>query len=426
VNRSPHPESYYAATALGAVEHPSLTGELDCDVCVIGGGFTGLSAALHLAERGYDVVLLEARRIGWGASGRNGGQLGSGQRQSQSELERLVGAERARALWDLAEEAKATVKQRIRRHNIPCDLKSGSLRVAFKPGDAASVAAQAEDLRARYDYPHIRAVPRDEVAAMLGTGIYHGGSLDSDAGHLHPLNYAFGLARAAQQAGARIFEDSPVTRLENGARPSLKTSQGRVRAQYLVLACNGYLEGLEPRIAGKIMPINNYILATEPLGETRAREIIRDDVAVSDTKFVIDYYRLSADRRLLFGGGETYRRAFPADIKGFVRKYMLRVYPQLSETRIDYAWGGTLAITLNRLPSFGRLGPGLFYAQGFSGHGVALTSLAGKLIAEAVAGSAERFDVFARLPQPSFPGGTLLRWPGLVAGMLYYTLRDKL
>ncbi len=426
MNRSPHPESYYAATALGAVEHPSLTGELDCEVCVIGGGFTGLSAALHLAERGYDVVLLEARRIGWGASGRNGGQLGSGQRQSQSELERLVGAERARALWDLAEEAKATVKQRIRRHNIPCDLKSGSLRVAFKPGDAASLAAQAEDLRARYDYPHIRAVPRDEVAAMLGTGIYHGGSLDSDAGHLHPLNYAFGLARAAQQAGARIFEDSPVTRLENGARPSLKTSQGRVRAQYLVLACNGYLEGLEPRIAGKIMPINNYILATEPLGETRAREIIRDDVAVSDTKFVIDYYRLSADKRLLFGGGETYRRAFPADIRGFVRKTMLRVYPQLSETRIDYAWGGTLAITLNRLPSFGRLGPGLFYAQGFSGHGVALTSLAGKLIAEAVAGSAERFDVFARLPQPSFPGGTLLRWPGLVAGMLYYTLRDKL
>jgi gamma-glutamylputrescine oxidase len=426
VSRSADPESYYAATALGAVDHPRLLGEVACDVCVIGGGFTGLSAALHLTERGYDVVLLEAQRIGWGASGRNGGQLGSGQRQSQDELERLVGMEHSRALWDLAEEAKATVKQRIRRHEIPCDLKSGSLHVAYKPGDAAMLAARAEELRTRYDYPHIRAVPRDEVAAMLGTGIYHGGSLDSDAGHLHPLNYALGLARAARLAGARIFEDSPVTRIENGAQPGATTAQGRVRAQYLVLACNGYLEGLEPRIAGKIMPINNYILATEPLGEARARDIIRDDVAVSDTKFVIDYYRLSADKRLLFGGGETYRRAFPADIKGFVRKYMLRVYPQLAEARIDYAWGGTLAITLNRLPSFGRLGPGLFYVQGFSGHGVALTSLAGKLIAEAVAGSAERFDVFARLPQPSFPGGTLLRWPGLVAGMLYYTLRDKL
>ncbi len=426
MSRSRHTDSYFAATARGAIERPRLLGEVACDLCVIGGGFTGLSTALHLAERGYDVVLLEARRAGWGASGRNGGQLGSGQRRSQGELERLVGAAQARALWDLAEEAKAAVKERIRRHDIPCDLKSGSLRVAYKLGDAAMLVAQAEDLRARYDYPHIRVVPRDEVAEMLGTGIYHGGSLDRDAGHLHPLNYALGLAHAAQQAGARIFEDSPVTGIESGARPCATTARGRVRARYLVLACNGYLEGLERRIAGKIMPINNYILATEPLGETGARDIIRDDVAVSDTKFVIDYYRLSADKRLLFGGGETYRRGFPADIKGFVRKYMLRVYPQLAEARIDYAWGGTLAITLNRLPSFGRLGLGLFYAQGFSGHGVALTTLAGKLIAEAVAGSAERFDVFARLPQPSFPGGTLLRWPGLVAGMLYYTLRDKL
>ncbi len=426
MSRPRHTDSYFAATARGAIEHPPLLGEVACDVCVIGGGFTGLSTALHLAERGYEVVLLEARRAGWGASGRNGGQLGSGQRRSQGELERLVGAAQARALWDLAEEAKAAVKERIRRHHIPCDLKSGSLRVATKPGDAAMLAAQAEDLRGRYDYPHIRAVPRDEVAGMLGTGIYHGGSLDRDAGHLHPLNYALGLARAAQRAGARIFEDSPATRIESGARPGAATAQGRVRARYLVLACNGYLAGLEPRIAGKIMPIHNYILATEPLGETGARDIIRDDVAVSDTKFVIDYYRLSADKRLLFGGGETYRRGFSADIKGLVRKVMLRVYPQLAGVRIDYAWGGTLAITRNRLPGFGRLGPGLFYAQGFSGHGVALTTLAGKLIAEAVAGSAERFDLFARLPQPSFPGGTLLRWPGLVAGMLYYTLRDKL
>jgi gamma-glutamylputrescine oxidase len=199
-----------------------------------------------------------------------------------------------------------------------------------------------------------------------------------------------------------------------------------VRARYLVLACNGYLGGLAPRIAGKIMPINNFMLASEPLGEAAARALIRDDVAVADSKFVVDYYRLSADRRLLFGGGETYRQRFPPDIKGLVRKKMLRVFPQLSETGIDYAWGGTLAITLNRLPAFGRLGPATFYAQGYSGHGVALSSLAGKLIAEALAGTAERFDVFARIPTPSFPGGTLLRWPGLVAGMLYYSLRDKL
>jgi gamma-glutamylputrescine oxidase len=426
VARQAHPESYYAASAIGLADYPELEGETACDVCVVGGGFTGLSAALHLAERDYDVVLLEARRVGWGASGRNGGQLGSGQRQSQEQLERIVGPEDARRLWDLAEEAKATVKARVRRHHIPCDLKPGILRVAYKPGDAPALAAQAAYLRAHYDYPHIRAVPREEVAAMLGTTIYHGGALDGDAGHLHPLNYALGLARAARAAGARIFEGATVTRIESGPRPNVATASGRVRARYTVLACNGYLEGLEARIAGRIMPINNFILATEPLGEAGARALIRDDVAVTDTKFVVDYYRLSADKRLLFGGGETYRRAFPADLKGLVRKYMLRVYPQLAETRIDYAWGGTLAITLNRLPGFGRLGPNAFYAQGFSGYGVALTSLAGKLIAEAVAGSAERFDVFARIPQPSFPGGTLLRRPAVVVAMLYYGLRDRL
>ena len=239
-------------------------------------------------------------------------------------------------------------------------------------------------------------------------------------------NYALGLARAAREAGARIFEGAFVTGIDSRPKPRVVTAAGRVQAHSAILACNGYLEDLERRIAGKIMPINNFVLATEPLGEARAREIIRDDVAVSDTKYVVDYYRLSADRRLLFGGGETYGRRFPADLKGFVRKHMLRVFPQLAEARIDYAWGGTLAITLNRLPGFGRLGPSLFYAQGFSGHGVALTSLAGKLIAEAVAGTAERFDVFARIPQPTFPGGTLLRRPGMAVGMLYYSLRDRL
>ncbi|MEE9209415.1 MAG: FAD-binding oxidoreductase [Kiloniellales bacterium] len=424
--RKPHPESYYVASARGLTDYPELEGDTACDVCVVGGGFTGLSAALHLAERNYDVVLLEARRVGWGASGRNGGQLGSGQRQSQEHLERIVGPEDARRLWDLAQEAKATVKARVRRHHIPCDLKPGILRVAYKPGDAPALAAHAAYLQAHYDYPHIRAVPREEVAAMLGTSIYHGGALDGDAGHLQPLDYALGLARAAREAGARIFEGAAVSRIESGPHPSVAAASGRVRARYTVLACNGYLEGLEPRIAGRIMPINNFVLATEPLGEAAARALIRDDVAVTDTKFVVDYYRLSADRRLLFGGGETYRRAFPSDLKGFVRKYMLRVYPQLAGTRIDYAWGGTLAITLNRLPGFGRLGASAFYAQGFSGHGMALTSLAGKLIAEAVAGTAERFDVFARIPQPSFPGGTLLRRPGMVAAMLYYALRDRL
>ncbi len=421
-----YPETYYSATAKGLKERPPLAESLDCDVCVVGGGFTGLSAALHLAERGYDVALLEAQRIGWGASGRNGGQLGSGQRKAPDEIAQLMGPDDARRLWELAEAAKALVKSLIDRHGIDCDLKPGIMACAYKPEHVDKLKHHVELLSHDYGYDQISFLDRRAVAERLGSDIYHGGQLDMGAGHLHPLNYALGLAEAAVAAGARLFEATPAERIEPGERPAVVTPAGTVRARHLVIACNGYLGRLEPRIAGNIMPINNYVLATEPLGEAGARALIRDDVAVCDTKFVLDYYRLSADHRLLFGGGETYSSRFPADIKGFVRKYMLRVFPQLAEARIDYAWGGTLAITMNRLPDFGRLDGNLFYAQGFSGHGLALTSLAGQLIAEAVAGTAERFDVFARMPQQRFPGGTLLRWPGLVAGMLYYSLRDKL
>jgi len=422
----PHVQSYYAATANRQSDYPPLTEGFSCDVCVIGGGYSGLSSALHLAERGYDVVLLEANRIGWGASGRNGGQVGSGQRLEQDRLEEMLGREEAHRLWDLAEESKAVVKSRIAGHAIDCDLKPGLLHAAFKPADAAHCAPIADKLNRDYNYPHIRAVPKEEIGQMLGTGIYHGGTLDSDSAHLHPLNYALGLARAAEEAGARLFEGSRVTGYKDGAVCRIDCNGSQVMARHVVLACNGYLDRLEPRMAGRIMPINNFILATEPLGEDLAKALIRDDVAVADTKFVIDYYRLSADRRLLFGGGENYRRGFPGDIAGFVRKYMLRVYPQLAQTRIDYAWGGTLAITMNRMPDFGRLSANVYYAQGFSGHGVAMATLAGKLIAEAVAGTAENFDVFARIPSRRFPGGTLLRWPGVVLGMLYYALRDRL
>ncbi len=421
-----HIESYYAATVKGLKERPALTGRIDCDVCVVGGGFTGLSTALHLAERGFDTVLLEAERLSWGASGRNGGQLGSGQRKDPEEVAQLTSQEDSRRLWDLAEEAKALVKDLIARHGIDCDLKPGILSAAYKPAHAGEFQAYAEMLRRDFDYQEIRSVSREEMAEMLGSAIYHGGCLDNGAGHLHPLNYALGLASAAEAAGARLFEASRVTAIVGGAKPLARSAGGEVQARHLILACNGYLDRLEPRIAGRIMPINNYVLATEPLGAARAKALIRDDVAVADSKFVIDYYRLSADKRLLFGGGETYSRRFPKDIKGFVRKYMLRVYPQLADVGIDYAWGGTLAITMNRLPDFGRLEGDIYYAQGFSGHGVALTSLAGKIMAEAIAGTAERFDVFARIPTTKFPGGTLLRWPGLVAGMLYYSLRDKL
>ncbi|MGO1118946.1 NAD(P)/FAD-dependent oxidoreductase [Rhodovibrionaceae bacterium A322] len=421
-----HPLSYYAATAKRLVERPGLEGDLSCDVCVIGGGFTGLSTALNLAERGYDVVVLEARRAGWGASGRNGGQVGSGQRQDQETLEKMMGPEDARRLWDLAEESKAEVKARIARHKIDCAFKPGILHAAWKAGDVADLQEEVEHLSEGYGYEHLRFVPKEEMREMVGSTAYHAGTLDTDSGHLHPLNFALGLAAAAEEAGAKIYELTPAEKLtQQSGKTMIKTPRGQVTAKQVVLGCNGYLERLEPRIMGRIMPINNFVIATEPLGE-RAREIIRDDVAVADTKFVIDYYRLSEDGRLLFGGGENYSPNFPADIASFVRKPMLRVFPQLADVKIDYAWGGTLAITMNRMPAFGRLPGDVYYAQGYSGHGVAMATLAGKLIAEALSGSSERFDVMARVPTPGFPGGALLRHPLLVLGMVYHAMLDRL
>jgi gamma-glutamylputrescine oxidase len=423
---SGHPDSYYVATANAMPEHPTLRGSVDTDVCVIGGGFTGASAALHLAERNFDVVLLEATQVGAGASGRSGGQLHSGQRQDVLALEQMCGLERARLLWQLAEEAKATVKQPIERHDIACDLKPGTLTAAHKLVAAARLERAAERLAEHYDYPHARYVGQTEMAQLLGTERYVGGLLDGGAYHLHPLNYVLGLADAAVAAGARLFEHSRAVRIDATRPPIVTTEHGRVEARYVVLAMNGYLARLVPRLAGWIMPINSFMLATAALDEAAARALIRDDVAVADTKFVPDYYRLTPDHRLLFGGGETYGPQYPADIKQFVRGYMLRVFPQLTDVPIEYGWGGTIAITRTRLPHFARLAPEVFVAHGYSGQGIALATLAGKLIAEAVAGTAERFDVMAGLPLQPFPGGTLLRRPTLIAGMLFYGLRDRL
>ncbi|MGF1595118.1 MAG: NAD(P)/FAD-dependent oxidoreductase [Kiloniellaceae bacterium] len=422
-----YPRTYYLATAKGLEPSPPLDGDRRCDVCVVGGGYTGIATALHLAERGYKVVLVEAKRIGWGASGRNGGQLCSGQRLDPEALTRLVGAERARLLWDLGEESKNLVKQRIAAHAIDCDLKSGIVHAGFKPAHGKELQEHARFLRDDYGYPHIRPLSREELRELVASDLYHGGSIDSDAGHLHPLNYLLGLAKAARAAGATLHESTPALEiLRRDGRPAVRTPRGSVSADYLVLACNGHLGGLEPRIASAIMPINNFMIATEPLGAERARGLIANDAAVADSKYVIDYYRLSADGRLLFGGGESYRMSYPRDIEGIVRRCMLKVFPQLQDVAVDYAWGGTLAITLKRLPAFGRLDGDTFYAMGFSGQGVALTTLAGKVIAEAVAGQAERFDVLAQLPTPRFPGGTLLRWPSLVVGMLYHAMLDRL
>ena len=419
-------DSWYAASANQSLNFSPLAGEVEADVCIVGGGYTGLSSALHLRERGYKVVLLEANRVGWGASGRNGGHCSTGQRTDQEALEEKLGKEHARRLWDLSLEAVDTVCDLVDRFSIDCELKTGDLHVAAKPSHVEELKIYADKLQKHYNYDNARFVEKDELEAMTSSRRYHAGMLDSGGRHLHPLNYALGLARTATESGAQIFEHSRVTHYRSGEQVQVHTGLGQVRARFLILACNGYLENLSRKAAGKIMPINNFVLATEPLGEEQARSLIRDDCAMSDSLFVVNYWKLSRDWRLLFGGGESYTNRFPADLKGFVRKRMLRTYPELAATRIDFAWGGTLAITMNRMPDFGRLDKNVFYAQGYSGHGVTIATLAGKLLAEVISGTAERFDVMASIPAPTFPGGTLLRWPGLVLAMGWHAMLDRL
>ena len=420
-----YPKSWYAESATPLAPFPALAGETRADVCVVGGGYTGLSAALHLAERGLDVVLLEAHRLGFGASGRNGGQLGSGQRVGQDMLERIAGRDNARALWQMGEHAKALVKRLIDAHDMECRLSPGILHADWHAHDVPHSHAYAEKLARDYDYDRIEPLDRVGVRAIVGSNAYQGGTLDHGAGHLHPLQFALGLGRAAADAGVRIFERCLVRGIEPGAQAVVRTDAGAVRADHVILACNGYLEGLEPFIAARVMPINNFIIATEPLG-ARAADVLARPVAVADSKFVINYFRLSEDGRLLFGGGESYGYRFPVDIAATVRQPMLAVFPQLADVAITHAWGGTLAITMKRLPHFARPAPNVLSASGYSGHGVGMATLAGQVLAEAIAGQSGRFDVLAKLPCPRFPGGAGLRTPLLVLAMSWFALRDRL
>lgn len=422
-----YPPSYYLASSHQKLEAASLEGELDIDVCIIGGGYTGLSSAIHLAKGGHSVVLLEAHKIGWGASGRNGGQVGSGLNKEQAELEKLFGVQTAQHLWEIAESAKTCVKTLIDEFAIKCDYKPGVAHPDHKPRYAKDSQQYVDKLQRDYQYSQIEYLNQSEMAELSGSDQYFGGSLDMGAAHLHPLNYSLGLAAAAKKLGVKIYENSAVSSYKAGKIIEVFTDHGMVRANRVVIGCNGYLGNLDAKLNGKIMPINNFIVATEPLNDEMAKRVNPRDVAIADSRFVVNYFRLSADKRLLFGGGENYRTAFPKDIAAFVRKPMLQVYPYLKDIKIDYAWGGTLAVTLNRLPHFGTFDNGrVLYAQGYSGHGVAMASLAGQLIADKISGDAKRFDLMAKLPTGHFPGGKWLRWPGMVAGMAYYALRDRI
>ncbi|WP_068301790.1 FAD-binding oxidoreductase [Pararhodobacter sp. CCB-MM2] len=421
-----YPESWYAASAEALPPFPAAQGALSCDVCVIGGGFTGLSAALHLAERGYDVILLEAQRVGFGASGRNGGQGGTGQRLGQAALGGVVGKTAARALWDLSLESVALTRELAAKHAPEAGYAPGIIHAAHKPRYVPEFHDYAEKLARDYDYHEIRPLNRDEMREMVGSPCYHGGDIDMGGGHLHPLRYALGLARAARAAGVRIYEQSRVTAVTKADPARVETEAAQITARFVAMGLNGYMGRLEPSVAARVMPINNFIAATRPMSDAERAGIILGDHAVADSKFVINYFRFSQDNRLLFGGGESYGYQFPQDIAAKVRKPMEEIFPQLKGIEITHAWGGTLGIAFNRMPHFARLAGNVLTASGFSGHGVAMGTLGGKLMAEAIAGQAERFDVMANVPSPSFPGGATLRWPLMVAAMLWFSLRDKL
>ena len=420
-----YPDSWYAATTAPLAAFAPLDADIRADVCIIGAGYTGLSAALALAERGYDVVILEAQRVGFGASGRNGGQLGSGQNVDQGKLERMMGALDANQLWHLAEDAKDLVKTLIAQHRIDCHLKPGVAHMALTAKEMAALHLEAEHLSDHYGYDQIVTLDKVQGRALCPSPAYHGGYLDQGAAHLHPLAYALGLGRAAKAAGVRIYERSEVTNICKGTKPVIICRDGAVSCTHAIVACNGYLGQLNRKLAGRVMPINNFIAATEPLGKDTAK-VLTQDVAVADTKFVVNYFRLSHDGRLLFGGGENYSYRFPTDIAAKVRRPMQKIFPQLRDVKIDYAWGGTLAITAHRLPYLTRLDNNILSASGYSGHGVGAATLSGKLLALAIAGQSEGFDTMTRMPSVPFPGGKWLQSPLLKLAMTWYSLRDTL
>jgi gamma-glutamylputrescine oxidase len=416
--------SYYRATVNPFAAQPSLIGDHKADVCVIGGGFTGLSAALAAAEAGYSVILLEAESIGFGASGRNGGQLIPGLRWGMADILSEFGPERARAIYNVAMGAVNSVNARIAKHDIACDLKSGHLEAAYKPAHYDAMHRELDVLTDSFGHTTCEIVPPSEMARHIDGGNYHGGLYERAGGHFHPLNYALGLASAAIAAGVRIFEQSRVISLTEDARVIARTASGSVSAGSAIVGADSWTGDILPSLASYTVPIMNYNIATVPLGNL-ANLLLPSGAAIADSRFVLNYFRLSADGRMIFGGGEKYTTRPPRDIAAFVRKHMVQVFPKLADAPIDYAWGGAVSVSMNRLPHFGRQ-RNIWFAHGFSGHGALMTTLAGELIVEAMRGTMERFDVMAALPHPRFPGGRRFAKPLATLGLIWYALRDRL
>jgi gamma-glutamylputrescine oxidase len=421
--------SYYEASVTRPDAMPPLQEEIHCDVLVVGAGFAGLSAAIELSRRGYSVVVLEADRVGSGASGRNGGQAIAGYASGQEPFEYQLGRDQARLAWELSLQSIDLIDQRIRDFDIDCDWVKGYLHVADSPRKARALQEEMASMARDYGF-QTELFTGADVQRHIRSPLYQASAFDTTSGHLHPLKYVLGLARAAQSLGVKLFEHSAVTRLDRGASVTGHTAQGSVKAQFCVLAGNytlpEYGAKVAPDISARIMPVGTYMIGTEPLDAALCQQLIPSNAAVSDNNFVLDYFRFSADHRMLFGGRVSYSTQTPSNLRALMAKRMAKVFPQLSAAKVDFLWGGFVDISMNRAPDFGRLGSNVYYLQGFSGHGVALTGLAGQLVAQAVAGQAEHFDVFAKLQHHNFPGGPLLRTPSLVLGMLFHRLKDVL
>ena len=419
--------NYYAATAPNAPSFPALHGDVDADVCVVGGGLSGLSAALELAQRGFSVALLESRKIAWAASGRNGGQVIAGFGCGNDIFEKQIGLADARRAWDISVAAVALLYERMARYNIGCEFTPGWLLLAARKSHLAHLREWHEELTGKYNYgEHVNYIPPSEISQWTSSKHYFGAVYDRFSGHIHPLKFARGLSGACNDASVKIFEDSHVYEISRGDRPLVRTKNGVVRSRFVVLATNVFSGDLMTELDTRIMPVGGTVFATEQLAPALAESLIRHRAAVCDSNFLLDYYRVTKDNRMLWGGRATYAKHDDDQRVESLRQKMIALYPELKQAKVEYSWGGMIDISLNRAPDFNRLANNIYYLQGFSGHGLALSGMAGKLAAEAIAGHAERFDVFARLKHRPFPGGRLLRTPALALGTLYYRLRDAL
>ena len=420
-----HAPSVYATTC-DTPNYATLKDNITVDVCIVGAGYTGLSTALHCAQQGYSVAVIDAHRVGWGASGRNGGQLGSGFNMAQSEIEKRVGSARAKALWLVSENAKKTIHTLCTEHDIDIEYQPGIISACHRERYVNAAHQYSDTIAKQYQYEQFETLSKQQISQYIDSPAYYGGVLDHGAGHINPLKLAMGLGQIAHKLGVRIFEQSQVLSIDSNANGAkvVNTELGSVQAQHIVLACNGYASGLQKEVQQRVMPINNFIVATEPLGDG-ATALLPERHAVFDTRFVVNYYRITKDNRLVFGGGETYRYEFPSDIRAVVNKPLLKVFPQLKGIKYDFAWGGTLAITRSRLPYISKHDGFTYSAGGYSGHGVALAVESGKAIAEAIGGDATTFTTLADLPCPRFPGGGIVRSALLASAMTFYSLLDR-